>query len=304
MQIRKILVLVEPDTEVQPAVNKAAQLAAASGAELELLLAEYNSYLEDGFYFDPVQAKKLRYEYGEQRLLDLNALAEPLRENNIAVSVVAAWGKPVHGEVLRRIRETSPDLMVKAAHHHGKASRLLGHTDWELVRHCPIPLLLVKGEEWDKEQGESPTVLAAVDPNHINDKPAELDDLIIRSAQQLVAAFEGGNGERAESVNAVQLFHSAWIPPLSGLYPLQADIQHEEEQLIELGKKHGISPEQCIWSQDRIVDVLPKLISDAHIDIVAMGAVSRSRLEEALIGNTAEKLLDELNSDVLVLKLH
>jgi universal stress protein E len=33
-----------------------------------------------------------------------------------------------------------------------------------------------------------------------------------------------------------------------------------------------------------------------------MGAVSRSRLERLLIGNTAEHVLDELDCDVLIVK--
>ncbi|HJO11835.1 MAG TPA: hypothetical protein QGI39_07320 [Gammaproteobacteria bacterium] len=32
-----------------------------------------------------------------------------------------------------------------------------------------------------------------------------------------------------------------------------------------------------------------------------MGAVSRSRIDRLLIGNTAEKMLDKLESDVLVI---
>jgi nucleotide-binding universal stress UspA family protein len=33
-----------------------------------------------------------------------------------------------------------------------------------------------------------------------------------------------------------------------------------------------------------------------------MGAISRSRLTDAFIGNTAEKVLDYLESDVLIIK--
>ena len=212
MNFNKILVVVEPDADDQPAVERAALLANMADAELELFLAEFNPYLADGFYFDPVQAQNLRYQYGEQRMKELEAMAEPLRERGIPVTVTTAWGNPSYGEVLRRVEEAGSTLVVKATrHHHNVARLLLDHADWELVRQCPVPLLLVKGKPWQDE----PLIVAAVDPNHVNDKPALLDDSIIRTAKQLADLSTG----------SVRLFHSAWIPPLSGLYPLQPDVE-------------------------------------------------------------------------------
>jgi len=37
-------------------------------------------------------------------------------------------------------------------------------------------------------------------------------------------------------------------------------------------------------------------------DMIVMGAISRSRLAEALIGSTAEEVLDFVKTDILVIK--
>jgi len=37
-------------------------------------------------------------------------------------------------------------------------------------------------------------------------------------------------------------------------------------------------------------------------DIVVLGALSRSRISEAIIGNTADKVLDYINSDLYIIK--
>ena len=37
-------------------------------------------------------------------------------------------------------------------------------------------------------------------------------------------------------------------------------------------------------------------------DIIVMGAISRSRISESFIGSTAEKVLDYIKTDVLILK--
>lgn len=289
LELSKILVIIEPDSDEQPALEKARQLAQYADSELELMIADYNAYLEDGFYFDPVQAQKLRYEHGDQRIKELEELAAPLREQGLEVSVSTAWGNPPYGEVVARIKDMKPSLVIKSTRHHSKVSRLLlSNDDWELVRYCPAPLLLVKSQLWES----NPVFIASVDPDHVHDKPASLDNKIVSSAQALAAISAGD----------VYLIHSAWVPPLSGVYPLLADAEKEDTKLANLAKKHGVSESKAHWTNTDITDALPDLAADLKASCVVMGAVSRSRFDRILIGNTAEKVLDRLECDVLVIK--
>jgi len=289
MDIKKILVVIEPDAEQQPALAKARTVASSAGAELELLLADFNPFLEDGFYFDPPQARKLRYEHGEKRLSELESLAEPLRSEGLKVSASTAWGNPPHKELVSRIGDFAPDLVIASTRHHNKVARLfLANEDWELVRYCPAPLLLVKG----KVDSRATAVIAAVDPNHAHDKPAALDHKIIGAARAMATLSDA----------SVHLFHSAWVPPLSGVYPLVVNQEEESEKLFGLADRHEIAHDNCHSSNEQITESLPELVAELKAGIVVMGAVSRSRFDRVLIGNTAEKLLDHLESDVLVIK--
>jgi len=289
MELNNILVVVEPDAESQPALDKAAEIARHTGAALELMIADFNPFLEDGYYFDPLQAQKMRYEHGEQRMQELEAMAEPLRSRGLKVTAATAWGNPPHDEIIRRVKETAPDLVVSATREHNRVARLfLANEDWELVRYCPVPLLLVKGLEWP----EKPVFVASVDPDHAHDKPAALDSKIIAAAKSL-AAIEGAS---------VHLFHSAWLPPLSGVYPLVADRDTEEDKLGKLAGRNDLPESNCHLSNDEIGESLPALVEELNASVVAMGAVSRSRLDRVLIGNTAERLLDHLECDVLIVK--
>ena len=157
------------------------------------------------------------------------------------------------------------------------------------MRYCPAPLLLVKGQRWDA----NPIFIAAVDPDHVHDKPAALDNKIISSALSL-AAISGGD---------VQLFHSTWVPPLCDVYPLTADAAEENNKLTNLAQINGVCESCCHWSNENIVDALPARAKELNASAVVMGAVSRSRLDRILIGSTAEKVLDKLECDVLVIKL-
>lgn len=289
LELNRILVIIEPGEDSQPALDRAIQLAKYAESEIELMLADYNAYLEDGYYFDPIQAQKLRYEHGDQHLQYLESLAQPLREQGLEVSVATAWGNPPYAEIVNRIRDTKPSLVIKSTRHHHKIARLLlSNEDWELVRYCPEPLLLVKTAPWPAK----PLFLAAVDPDHMHDKPAALDEKIIKSALGM-AAISGGD---------VHLFHSAWVPPLAGVFPLVPDATKEAGRLEALAAAHNICATHCHWSEEDVVAALPAAAQKLQASAVIMGAVSRSRLDRILIGNTAEKVLDRVECDVLVVK--
>ncbi|MCB1671332.1 MAG: universal stress protein [Gammaproteobacteria bacterium] len=289
LELNKILVVIEPGVETQPALERARQLARFADAELELFLSDYSTYLEDGYYFDPVRARELRREHGEKNLAELEGLAGPLRENGLEVSCATAWGNPPYEEIIRRVDELKPDLVIKSTRPHERLARLLlSNEDWELIRYCPAPLLLVKDRDWSTQPG----FVAAVDPEHSHDKPAALDHKLVRAALELARVANG----------SVHLYHCTHLPPLSGMYPIESDFQVDTAKVKDLGAQHNIPDEHCYVSDVEITRSLPELTSLIQASVVVMGAVSRSRLDRMLIGNTAEKVLDRLECDVLIIK--
>ena len=71
---------------------------------------------------------------------------------------------------------------------------------------------------------------------------------------------------------------------------------------MALGSKHGIAAEDCEWSLEPVEESLVAMVASEGANLVVMGAVSRSRLDQALVGNTAMKLLDDLACDVLIVR--
>ncbi|MEX2131395.1 MAG: universal stress protein [Pseudohongiellaceae bacterium] len=288
-ELSRILVVIEPHDGAQPAIEKAMQLAMSADAELELFVSDFSNYLEDGYYFDPPRAQELRREHGERHLQMLEKLAQPLRDNGLEVSCSTAWGNPPYEEVIKRAKELQPDLVIKATSHQLKIARLLlNNDDWELIRYCPVPLMLVKNQPWAK----SPVFVAAVDPEHSHDKPATLDNKILATASELGKLCSG----------EVHLYHSTHLPPLSGLYPIHSDYQADSKIVRTLAEQHGLEQGNCHLSEGDITQTLPALCGEIGASAVIMGAVSRSRLDRMLIGNTAERVLDRLECDVIVIK--
>ncbi|MEX1197670.1 MAG: universal stress protein [Pseudohongiellaceae bacterium] len=287
--LRKLLVMIEPEADVQLALGKALKLARPAGADLELMICDHNSYLDDGFYFDPPRAAELRREHVEKNLALLEEMAAVIREQGLSVQVDARWGNPPYEQIIDKVLDSKPDLVVQSTRHHEKIARLLlSHQDWQLLRYCPCPLLLVKDRDWP----ERPTILVSVDPTHTNDKPADLDDRLTDAGATL-AALVGGE---------VHLYHSSHQPPVSGLYPVSVDPAVYEEKCSGLLARHDLSRDRLHIKDEDIQTSLPALADQMDVAMVVMGALSRSRLDRLFVGNTAEKLLDRLHQDVLVIK--
>lgn len=289
LSVNRILVIIEPEQDSQLALDKAIRLARQAGAGLELLICDHSSYLEDGFYFDPHQAAILRQEHIQRNLQLLEDMATVIRQQGFQVSVDALWGNPPYRQIINKVLQSKPDLLVQSTRNHEKISRLLlSHQDWQLLRFCPCPVLLVKDQTWP----EHPVIVVAVDPGHSNDKPADLDHLL-SAAGKLLATVTTGD---------VFLYHSCYQPPVSGMYALSTDVEAYRAKTAELLAACDIAPSRLHIDEREVMESLPALLDQLGASVLVMGAVSRSAIDRFLVGSTAEKLLDHVSQDVLIIK--
>lgn len=286
---RKVLVVINAEEPQQPALDKCLRLAKCADFDLRLVTCDYTEYLMEGYYFDPFHLPGLRADYLVKRKNMLEALASPLREAGLRVETQALWSQPGWELLVEEAVRWGADLVV---HHpmgqQAALSRLtLTNQDWALARYLPIPLLLVKESVW----GSQPTILASVDPMHKRAKPDGLDHKLMNYALSVAHLLEG-------SVHAV---HSYRQVPLSGTYIAEAERAHSAA--MDLLMDDFDLPEACQHLSEESPELsLSRLEKQLGVDMIVMGAVSRSRLSEALIGSTTERAVAYLDSDILVIK--
>jgi len=300
---KSILVVIHPNADRQPALERAAWLAARLGASLELLICDYDPTLSNKRFFssDALQgAQDALLEAHERRL---EALAAPLRERGLRVGVEARWEHPLDHGVLRKAAELQPIVVAKETRYHSAVERaLFSSTDWKLIQGCSAPLLLVKPRAFSA----APKVLAAVDPLHAHAKPAELDHAILALAQELAGALQG----------TLEVFHAFDPAPViagaagSSVSPIAVPVrelttaleQHHREALDALLDGYSVTDSAVHMHQGIAAETLLALSRNLPADIVVMGAISRSGLKKIFIGNTAERVLDRLPCDLLIVK--
>ncbi len=299
MELQQILVVIDPTSgDSQPSLERATWVAKRSNSAVELLLCEYNSALDGGFFSSSTEQQKARDTLLKNQTKWLEKLAQPLRDAGVNVSIEVRWGKPLHTMILKRVEELKPDLVLRDAHTHNFLQRLfLNNTSWQLIRQCPVPLWLVRDVEWKGER-----ICAAVDPTHSSDSTATLDHLLVKATAYIADKLD----MQADYLHSYApmprtMVFDAELVAAYDQYVERSAKQHRDafEKLmvnypVEKANRHLIEgfPEESI----------PEFVKEHAVDLLVMGAVSRSNLENALIGNTAERILEAAQTDLLVIK--
>jgi universal stress protein E len=292
MADKKILVVVDPTTdEKQPVIERAAWLAERASATLELFVCDYDPEIDAGQVSTIWIPQPARDNLIEIHRKSLETLAEHLRKRGLEVTVDVAWDHPLGEGIVRKVAESKPWLVAKDTHHHNVLKRtVLSNTDWHLIRGCPAPLLLVKPRALAKK----PKVFAAVDPVHEHDKPAQLDDKIFELANSL-SKLAGGE---------VHVVHT-YAAPMALEFPddiVSAIEQQHHQAMNAFLSKHKVPEANVHLVEGRPEQWLPRITESDSADFVVMGAVSRRGLDRLFLGNTAERVLDRLPCDVVVVK--
>ena len=301
--IRRILVAVkDPGARSLPAVNKAAQIAKGLGAQLTLFHDIATPLYAEALRGREVDLKSWQREVQTARREQLEKVATRMRKHGIDVDVAADWDFPPYEAIIRKAQRISADLLVVENHHGGgrhPARWLLAYTDWELLRLCPIPVLLVK----NRRMYHRPRVLAAIDPSHAHAKPSNLDRQILRAGARLVHALRGELHALHALLPAMPVVPAMPDGPLVELGGERDEIEETaRRQLARAVDGFDVKRSHCHLVEGRPNKVIPRMARRERCSIVAMGVVSRSGLKRFFIGNTAEFVMDAVTADILVVK--
>lgn len=298
---RPILVAIRtPTRSARSLLRKAASLAKVYGAPLRIvhvLAIPQGALARAGATIK--QAAQVDFE---RRSAQLEALVELKQLNGLDVSTTVRCDYPVQDALVREALECRARMLVAESRGQGRLARLLlTNIDWELIRNCPCPLWLSKSERFDPRA----PVLAAVDPLHAHAKPAMLDDIIVARAIDV----SGARPSKVMLCHAYEIPQAAIIDtPVEAYWiAMSEEEQRAYEQNLEraigkLQRRVDIPPENAVLVHGDPAAQLPRLARKHGASVVVMGAVSRRGLKRLFVGNTAERVIDKLGCDVLVVK--
>ena len=295
---KKILVAISrTNTAAQPALERALALADKERTELELLqvlydanLAGYSLLPREEDYFD------VRDMLVQRESAGLEGMAETLRGRGYAVHSTVVWDYPIYQGIVRRAVAIEADLVVSEPLR-GAKSRGLGSADWPLIAGCPTSLLIAK----PTGTADYRHVAAAIDPFHAHDKPAALDEVILTRAAEVARAFEAGLSALYCVAPLTKIVAGASFNRLA--FPeAEVELRETNNAVVDLLRKNGIFPQAAHVLRGAPSEMLPRFVADESVDLLVMGALSRGRSAELVIGTTAADVLDSVECDLLVVK--
>lgn len=266
MSARQLFVVFDPTTEEQLALNRAQVIASNDGSKVHLYACIHEDTSPTPNPEDGVAA--------QQDILQ--QAAEPLKAKGIEVSTEVSWQKDWYSAVVEAARRCGADEVLKSSQRHSKGQRLLKKTsDWALIRECHCPVLLVKSAA----TGEARKVLAALDISGDKEDYGVLNQNILTFCQRYTG---GSNGAEVHFLNGHKDLPS----------------RPDRGTLIRLC---GVDSDHVHIRMGDPDDVIVDTAKELGVNLVVLGNSARNGLSALVKSNTAEKVLDKLECDLLAL---
>ena len=203
------------------------------------------------------------------------------------------WEKNVEQWLLRQCASGRYVGLVKGVG--GAPTVVHASTDWQLLRKCNLPVLLVAKKRWHRTK----PVLVTLDlGTRVRSKRA-LNEKVLGMARQLADALE----VELKIVTVIEiptlLSDLDLIDPLAYVRDARAEMA---PRIDKLARQFGIPPENFYCKHGPVEKVITSYAARVRAQIVVMGTVARKGVKARLIGNTAERVLQHLKTDVLAIK--
>ena len=270
--IRSILVVIEADHADSLALKRARLIAGVTGAHLHLLICDKKKHPHTAVLVE---------------------LKRRLHDEGFSATTEQAWHETLHNTIIKVqqaegcglvIKQHFPDNPIKKA--------LLTPEDWKLLRLCPSPVLMVKTDRpWNHG-----VVLAAVDVGNEDGAHKALHYSIIDHGYDIAAVAKA-------SLHVIAAHPSPMLSAANPVFQQKESIEARyREQCQVFQTQFDVTHERLHIAEGPADVLIPFTARQLGAAVTIIGTVARTGIPAALIGNTAEVVLDSLESDVLVLK--
>ena len=299
---QNILVVIDPTTNDQKALKRAIDLAIsidASGNKVNVtaFLSIFDFSYEMTTILSSDERDVMRQSVIKDKELWLTDIISDLNPE-IKITSQVVWHNRPFEAIVERVIQEKYDLVIKGTHQHDKLkSVVFTPTDWHILRKCPCPVLLVKEHEWPNNGN----ILAAVNVGSDETEHHSLNLKITQEAKQLAQLIKG-NVHLVNSFPGTPVNIAIEIPEFNSTEYNDTMLKHHEQAMITHANKFDISIDNTHVEEGLPETVIEHVATKIDAELVILGTIGRTGISAALIGNTAEHVIDQLNCDVLALK--
>ncbi|MGO4894417.1 universal stress protein UspE [Flavobacterium sp. W21_SRS_FM6] len=299
MNFKKILAVIDSNTEQQKSLSRALEISEKTGASVTAFLNIYDFSYEMTTMLSMDERENMRQAVVDDRTEWLtNVIKEAFSETDHKIDIKVVWHNRPYESIIYEVIEKGYDLIVKGTQQHSLLeSVIFTPTDWHIMRKAPVPVLLVKEHDWPM----GGKIIAALNLGSDIEEHQSLNQQITKHALHFTKLL----GSELHLVNAYPGTPTNIVIEIPEFDPTQYNQtirQHHIDAMQNHAQQHHISPAQCHIDEGLPEYVIPHCAEQLDAELVVLGTVGRQGISAALIGNTAEHVIDKLNCDVLAIK--
>ncbi len=302
-RFKNILLVVDKRIESKAALEQTVALCKRNDAQLTVVdfVEEWSSDAEAWLTKDVIAELRTRELY--VRETDLKRFIAPIQQEGVPVKCKILTGSPFL-VIIQEVLRSSHDLVIMTADGDGSLQdRLFGSTSMHLMRKCPCPVWVIK----QNQPRHFSRILAAVDLASLDDEKQGLDIKIMDLATSLAKLHDA----------QLHIVHS-WLMPgeaslLSGRSKILRSDADKLVTFVEMKHKAALNKLLIRYDLENLdtkihllkgpaTDMIPTVTEENDIDLIVMGTVARTGIAGFFIGNTAETVLNQVDSSVLTVK--
>jgi universal stress protein E len=287
-----LVVLGDDRDETVYILEKAAAVAVGSGARVHVVRVVYEGIADlSATAIDAAAALKTFILQSEETTTE--DMVEAARASLPGLETATLWNPRAWEGILHAAAQTSADLIIKGASHHPRFGEIVRTPDdWNLLRRSEAPVMLVKPRAWVAD----PAILCALDA--FDEGHDELNVALLRAAEGLSRVLHGS----LHLIATYPLFER-WVGELGGLRDydaLKRDVEEEiRNRVLTLTDRAGVSYQRLYADEGRPEQVIAALADELGAELVVVGTHARQGLKGLVLGNTSERLVHHLETDVV-----
>ncbi|PCJ25102.1 MAG: universal stress protein [SAR86 cluster bacterium] len=292
MKIKNILVIADKSDPKNKALARAKLMADRHKASLHIVVSCYER-------LDVLSAKisNAKKKEVQENILKENKkwLSSQIKKEKLTrvSSYESIWEKSIHEWVVKKCKKESFDVIIKAGSNI-RTSREIP-INWHILRNGLVPVLLIAEKKWRKKQ----SIMVSLDLSSKVKSKQDLNRKLVEAGVLLATVMD-------VPLNfAFSLSCSPVLKELGIIEPRQLMKEARQKFLPiiqEMAGDFDVAAENVHIKVGNAENVIPSIASKTAAGLVIIGTVGRKGLKGKLLGNTAERILALLKTNILVIQ--
>ena len=286
--MKKYLIIADTTVENNSSIQRGIELAKLSGAAVHIVGFAFDSFVSE--LIDPETIAECQQAIIHDRQNHINETLKKIDHQNITLTSVVVWEKNISDWAVLQTKTGLYNMIIKTGHRSEKF--YYTPSDWQLFRESPVPVMIVVNEKWRQKDN----ILCALDLGSKKDSHHQLNREIIKQGKVLAELLQS------------ELYCCYAIPISTVLVDLgimdykkieKEGMKKAQLHFAKLANEFGMEASALLTKTGDAEKVISSIANKLKTRMVVVGTHRRMGIKGKVLGNTAEKVLHHLHTDIL-----